>query len=58
MYWYWTDDIAKVLLENHRIDAKLAESIAVRRVAYRSTHTSLLEAAEALLDGEEVPLAA
>ncbi len=58
MYWYWTDDIAKALLENDKIDAGLAETIAVKTVAIRSTHTSLLEAAEALLDDEEVPLAA
>jgi hypothetical protein len=58
MYWYWSDDIAKVLLDSEKIEEQLATIIGSRMVAFRSSRTAILEAAEALLDDEEIPLAA
>lgn len=58
MYWYWSDDIARALLDSGRIDTKTADSISSPTVAFRSGHASIIEAGEALLDDEEVPLAA
>lgn len=58
MYWYWSDDIARALLDDGRIDQQTAGSISLPTVAFRSASESILEAAEALLDDEEVPLAA
>jgi hypothetical protein len=58
MYWYWSDDIAKALLDNGKIEERLATIIGSKMVAFRSNRTSILEASQALLDDEEIPLAA
>jgi hypothetical protein len=56
--WYWSDDIARVLLEGGKIQPADALLMSATPVAYRSETASLAQAVEALLDDEEVPLAA
>lgn len=58
MPWYWSDDIARTLLENGKIHTAEALAMSTTPVAYRSESTTLTEAIEALLDDEEIPLAA
>jgi hypothetical protein len=58
MPWYWSDDIARALLEGGKIRTADALLMSATPVAYRSEAATLAEAVEALLDDEEVPLAA
>lgn len=58
MPWYWTDDVARVLLAKGSIDPTIAASLIALPVAHRSEHESVDEAASELLDDGEIPLAA
>lgn len=56
--WYWSDDIARALIETGRIDADAVVEMLSIPVAMRRDEASIEAAAQALLDDEEIPLAA
>lgn len=58
MPWYWTDDLARALLADGRIDESVALSMIASPVAYRRDEASVEAAAEGLLDDDEIPLLA
>ncbi len=58
MPWYWTDDIARVLIEAGRINAEAVGPMVSVPTAMRRDETSIEAAAQALLDDDEIPLAA
>ncbi|MGH8952171.1 MAG: hypothetical protein ACRDX9_12165 [Acidimicrobiia bacterium] len=58
MPWYWTDDIARALIEAGRITADAASTMLSVPAAIRRDEPSLEAAMQALLEDEEIPLAA
>jgi hypothetical protein len=58
MPWYWSDDIAQVLVRMDRIDTSTATSMSAAPVAFRSESLTIEGAIDALLDDDEIPLAA
>ena len=58
MPWYWTDDIARTLIEAGRITPDAVGAMFSMPAAIRRDEPSIEAAAQALLDDEEVPLAA
>lgn len=58
MPWYWTDDIARFLLEEQRISQSVAMTLQVQPMALRRVENTLEEAALGALDDDEIPLAA
>jgi hypothetical protein len=58
MPWYWTDDLARVLVSNGNLDEAAAAPLIALPVAYRSDHDSIENAARDLMDDGEIPLAA
>ena len=58
MPWYWTDDIARALIEAGRLTIDTAGSMVSVPTAIRREESSIEAAALALLDDDEIPLAA
>lgn len=58
MPWYWTDDIARALIEAGRLTVAEAGSMMSVPTAIRREESSIEAAALALLDDDEIPLAA
>jgi len=58
MPWYWSDEVAHVLVANGSIDPGAAAVMIAIPVAHRSEHDSVEEAARELADDDEIPLAA
>jgi hypothetical protein len=58
MPWYWSDDVARVLLAAGRIDPGRADQLARTLVAIRRPEPDLDTAALAIQDDNEIPLAA
>lgn len=58
MPWYWTDEIAPVLLADGLIDKNAFRALIDLPVAYRNEVETLEEAARELAEEGEVPLAA
>ena len=58
MPWYWTDDIARALIETGRLTVDAAGSMMSVPTAIRRDEPSIEAAALALLDDDEIPLAA
>ncbi len=58
MPWYWTDDIARALIEAGRLTVDGAASMMSVPTAIRREESSIEAAALALLDDDEIPLAA
>jgi hypothetical protein len=58
MPWYWTDEVADVLLANGDIEPELAAHLIAMPVAYRSDHETIELATDELMDDGEIPLAA
>ncbi|MGH8873454.1 MAG: hypothetical protein ACRDWS_15950 [Acidimicrobiia bacterium] len=58
MPWYWTDDIARALIEAGRLTADAAAGMLSVPTAVRRDEPTIEAAAEALLDDEEIPIAA
>lgn len=58
MPWYWSDEIARVLLGIGKIDAVTASRLIAAPVAFRLDSGTVEAAAESLLDDEEIPLLA
>jgi hypothetical protein len=56
--WYWTDDIARRLIEAGRIKAEAVGLMLSVPTAIRRDETTIEAAAQALLDDDEIPLAA
>jgi len=58
MPWYWTDEVAPVLIANGSIDSEVATSLISLPVAHRSEQDTVEEAARELMEDGEIPLAA
>ena len=58
MPWYWTDDIARALIEAGRLTADAAGSLMSVPTAIRREEPTIDAAALAILDDDEIPLAA
>jgi hypothetical protein len=58
MPWYWTDEVAPVLIAKGSIDAEVAAKLISLPVAHRSEHDTVEEAARELMEDGEIPLAA
>jgi ABC-type proline/glycine betaine transport system permease subunit len=58
MPWYWTDEVAPVLVANGTISAEVAAALIAMPVALRSEHTDVDEATQELVEDGEIPLAA
>lgn len=58
MPWYWTDDLARILVANGDITERIASQISARPVAIRRLETTIESAAAGYLDDDEIPLAA
>ena len=58
MPWYWTDDIARALIEAGRLTVDTAGPMMSVPTAIRREESNIEAAAQALLDDDEIPLAA
>lgn len=58
MPWYWTDELAPVLVANGNITEDVAAGLVSVPIAYRSECATVEDAARELLDDGEIPLAA
>jgi hypothetical protein len=58
MPWYWSDDIARVLVVSGKIDKSAAAPLISAPVAFRSEASTIEAAIDTLLDDDEIPLAA
>jgi hypothetical protein len=58
MPWYWSDDVARVLLADGRIDPDTASRLITVPVAIRRPEPDVRSAAQGLQDDGEIPLAA
>lgn len=58
MPWYWTDEVAPVLVAKGSIDEDAAASMISLPVAHRSERDTVEDAAQELMDEGEIPLAA
>jgi hypothetical protein len=58
MPWYWTDEVAAILVANGSIDADVAATLIRLPIAHRSAEVTIEAAAQTLLDEGEIPLAA
>ncbi len=58
MPWYWTDDIARALIDAGRIGEDAVRAMTVVPAAIKRDETTLEAVALALLDEDEIPLAA
>jgi len=56
--WYWTDDIARALIDAGRLSADEAAPMISVPTAIRREEASFEAAVQALLDDDEIPLAA
>lgn len=58
MPWYWTDDVANLMVATGRLSAADAAALIARPVGIRSTGTTIEDAIEGFLEDGEIPLAA
>ncbi|HZD23149.1 MAG TPA: hypothetical protein VE569_07065 [Acidimicrobiia bacterium] len=58
MPWYWTDEVAPVLVANGVIEEAVAAELIALPVAHHSAHETIEDAAKELVDDGEIPLAA
>jgi hypothetical protein len=56
--WYWTDDIARALIEAGRLTVDAAGPLMSVPTAIRREEPTIDAAALAMLDDDEIPLAA
>jgi hypothetical protein len=56
--WYWTDDIARALIETGRLNAESARTMLAAPVALKRAEPDLDAAVQAMLDDDEIPIAA
>ncbi len=58
MPWYWTDDIARSLIDAGLVGSETVASMLAVPAAVRRDEPSIEAAARAMLDEDEIPLAA
>lgn len=58
MPWYWTDDLARVLAAEGKLDEVTVTQMVATPVALRSEESTLEAAAQELLQEDDPPLAA
>jgi len=58
MPWYWTDEMARVLVADGRIAEDTAATMIALPIAHRSEHDNIEAAVREILDDGEIPLAA
>lgn len=58
MPWYWTDDVANLMMANGRLSAADAAGLIAKPVGIRSACSTIEDAIEGLLEDGEIPLAA
>ena len=58
MPWYWTDDVANLMVSTGRMDETELASLIAMPVAHRSEHQDIEDAIQEMLDDGEIPLAA
>jgi len=58
MPWYWSDDVAHILLLQNKISPEVALSLTTTPIGYRSDCESIEAAADQLIDDDEIPLVA
>lgn len=58
MPWYWTDDIARALIEAGSLTVDAAGSLMSVPTAIRREEPTVEAAAQAMVDDDEIPLAA
>lgn len=58
MPWYWSDDLARALVEMDAMDPSSAGAMIAAPVAIRREEASLDEVAGAMADDDELPQAA
>ena len=58
MPWYWTDDVATLMIADGRLSAADAAGLIASPVGIRSVCTTIEDAIEGLLEDGEIPLAA
>ncbi|MEA1904190.1 MAG: hypothetical protein U9N56_11790 [Actinomycetota bacterium] len=56
--WYWSDEIARILIDSDRITRSDAQVLIERPVALRRAEATIETAALGLQDDDEIPLAA
>jgi hypothetical protein len=56
--WYWTDDLARALIDAGRMTVESAGTMLEAPVALRRVESDLEAAAQAMLDDDEIPIAA
>lgn len=56
--WYWTDELARALVSEGLLTTEVASIIAAAPVAVRRDEPSVEAAARAMLEDDEIPLAA
>ncbi len=58
MPWYWSDEIAQILVERGSMNTTDAGSLIAMPVAFRSDEASIQKAIDQLIEDDEIPLAA
>ena len=58
MPWYWSDDVARILISEGGYTSEMLCSWTVRPVAFRRDEETVEQAAEGLVEDGEIPLAA
>lgn len=58
MPWYWSDDIARLMVDLHKLDDTSARPLIAAPVAFRSQEETIEEAIDSLADDGEIPLLA
>jgi hypothetical protein len=56
--WYWTDDIARALIDHGRLTVESAGTMLATPVAVKRVEPDLDAAIQAMLDDDEIPIAA
>jgi hypothetical protein len=56
--WYWTDDIARALIEAGRLNVESAAALLSTPVALKRSEPDIDAAIQAMLDDDEIPIAA
>jgi hypothetical protein len=56
--WYWTDDIARALIDNGRLTVESAVTMLATPVAVKRVEPDLDAAIQGMLDDDEIPIAA
>lgn len=58
MPWYWTDDLARILRELRSVPEEVASRLGAMPVAIRREESTIEAAALAMIEDDEIPLAA